>query len=76
MKADIFEIILNYWQYRYCTLPLLPELVLQSCCAEGQQLEINYKITFLELNNTINVEVRDVDETTIKVLIPLFYKNK
>ena len=50
MKADIFA---NHFK-NIGNIDNLPKLVLESYCAEGQQLEINKKITFSELNNYIN----------------------
>ena len=55
VKADIFANHLkNIGNIGNVHQPLLPKLVLESDCAEGQQLEINKKITFSELNNFIN----------------------
>ena len=55
MKADIFAThFKNIGNIGNVHQPLLPKLVLESYCAEGQQLEINKKNTFSELNNSIN----------------------
>ena len=55
MKADIFaNHFKNIGNIGNVHKPLLPKLVLESYCAEGQQLEINKKITFSELNTYIN----------------------
>ena len=55
MKADIFaNNFKNIGNIGNVHQPLLPKLVLESYCTEGQQLEINKKNTFSELNNSIN----------------------